>query len=147
MSDQTRLVCMGTIVQYSIAVVPVDGRRALVILSRRREDNEPPLSGLRGTSVAPRLGLTSPLSSSQLVLLLAELLLPLLPSSKSLFSLSNMGFKTEAFLLDSVNADFKLREIELDDPLPNEVIVEISACGLCHTDCDCVHFLAFMISY
>lgn len=45
-----------------------------------------------------------------------------------------MGFKTEAFLLDAVNADFKLEEIELDDPLPNEVLVEIKACGLCHTD-------------
>ena len=46
-----------------------------------------------------------------------------------------MGFKTEAFVLEAVNSDFKLEEIELDDPLPNEVLVEITACGLCHTDC------------
>jgi len=45
-----------------------------------------------------------------------------------------MGFKTEAFLLDAVNADFKLETIELDDPQDNEAIVEIVSCGLCHTD-------------
>lgn len=44
-----------------------------------------------------------------------------------------MGFKTEAFVVEKANADFKLQTIELDDPQPGEVLVEIKACGLCHT--------------
>lgn len=45
-----------------------------------------------------------------------------------------MGYKTQAFLLDAINADFKLETIELDDPLDDEVLIEVSACSLCHTD-------------
>ena len=44
-----------------------------------------------------------------------------------------MGFKTEALIVQEVNAPFKLTEIELDEPLENEVLVKIVACGLCHT--------------
>ncbi|KAM0792061.1 hypothetical protein ACM66B_004767 [Microbotryomycetes sp. NB124-2] len=57
--------------------------------------------------------------------------------------------KTEAYVLqvgssntDVLNLDdhlekdapFKLQEIELDEPQPNELLIEVVACGLCHTD-------------
>jgi aryl-alcohol dehydrogenase len=29
---------------------------------------------------------------------------------------------------------FELRDVELDDPRPNEVLVKVHACGVCHTD-------------
>lgn len=45
-----------------------------------------------------------------------------------------MPTQTEAFVLESVNAPFKLQTITLDDPLPGEVLVDIKACGVCHTD-------------
>ncbi|KAL8290412.1 hypothetical protein RQP46_002670 [Phenoliferia psychrophenolica] len=45
-----------------------------------------------------------------------------------------MGFKTQAFVLAEKDAPFVLQDVELDDPEPNEVLVKIVACGLCHTD-------------
>lgn len=45
-----------------------------------------------------------------------------------------MPFQTEAFVIAEKNAPFVLEKIELDDPLDDEVLVEIVACGLCHTD-------------
>ncbi|KAK9894435.1 GroES-like protein [Cystobasidium minutum MCA 4210] len=45
-----------------------------------------------------------------------------------------MPFTTEAFVLEQVNSDFKLETVELDDPQDEEVLVEVVACGLCHTD-------------
>lgn len=42
--------------------------------------------------------------------------------------------KTTAAVLDGVGAEFALREIELDKPLADEVLVEIVGVGLCHTD-------------
>lgn len=42
-----------------------------------------------------------------------------------------MPFKTEAFIVESAGAPFKLEEIELDDPGKGEVVVKIAACGIC----------------
>ncbi|KAK4048776.1 hypothetical protein OIV83_004542 [Microbotryomycetes sp. JL201] len=42
--------------------------------------------------------------------------------------------KTEAYVLQEKDAPFVLQEVELDEPLPNELLIEIVACGLCHTD-------------
>ena len=44
-----------------------------------------------------------------------------------------MPFKTQAFVNEAVNAGFVLQDIELDDPQPTEVLVQIKSCGLCHT--------------
>lgn len=35
-----------------------------------------------------------------------------------------MPFKTEAFVLEEINSDFKLETVELDDPQDEEVLVE-----------------------
>ncbi|KAM0747507.1 alcohol dehydrogenase [Meredithblackwellia eburnea MCA 4105] len=45
-----------------------------------------------------------------------------------------MPFKTQAYVLAEKDAPFVLQDVELEDPQPNEVLVEIKACGLCHTD-------------
>ncbi|GHJ85443.1 hypothetical protein NliqN6_1845 [Naganishia liquefaciens] len=42
--------------------------------------------------------------------------------------------KTQAVILLSREADFEIREIDIEEPQPNEVLVEMVACGLCHTD-------------
>jgi succinate dehydrogenase/fumarate reductase-like Fe-S protein len=66
-----------------------------------------------------------------------------------------MPMKTEAFVLEKVNSDFKLETVELDDPQDGEVLVEgeqamhwpkgvntintfhpVVACGLCHSKCN-----------
>jgi Zn-dependent alcohol dehydrogenase len=41
---------------------------------------------------------------------------------------------TTALVVPELNGKFELREIQLDDMQPNEVLVEIHASGLCHTD-------------
>lgn len=41
---------------------------------------------------------------------------------------------TEAYFLDQPARPLVHRSLSLDDPGPGEVVVEISACGLCHTD-------------
>ncbi|MBF4161411.1 NAD(P)-dependent alcohol dehydrogenase [Nocardioides acrostichi] len=42
--------------------------------------------------------------------------------------------KTEAFVVDSQGGDFRLTEVELDDPRDDEVLVRVVATGLCHSD-------------
>ncbi|CEQ39781.1 SPOSA6832_01339, partial [Sporobolomyces salmonicolor] len=42
--------------------------------------------------------------------------------------------KTQAYVLAEKDAPFKLEEVELAEPEVNEVLVKITACGLCHTD-------------
>ncbi|SNQ47729.1 Geraniol dehydrogenase [Frankia canadensis] len=42
--------------------------------------------------------------------------------------------KITAAVLDELGADFSLRPLELADPAPGEVLVEIVGVGLCHTD-------------
>lgn len=41
---------------------------------------------------------------------------------------------TKGYTLDALNASFVLEDIELCEPGPNEVLVEIKAVGICHTD-------------
>jgi len=41
---------------------------------------------------------------------------------------------TRAALLYGPGEDYKIDTVELDDPGPGEVLVEIRACGLCHSD-------------
>lgn len=42
--------------------------------------------------------------------------------------------KTTAAVLDGVGSNFALREIELEQPMADEVLIEILGVGLCHTD-------------
>ncbi|KWU44405.1 aryl-alcohol dehydrogenase [Rhodotorula sp. JG-1b] len=42
--------------------------------------------------------------------------------------------QTQALVLQELDAPFKLCDVELQDPQPNEVLVKVTACGLCHTD-------------
>ncbi|NDK89149.1 NAD(P)-dependent alcohol dehydrogenase [Gordonia desulfuricans] len=42
--------------------------------------------------------------------------------------------KSTAALLTGVGSDFEIAEIDIDGPRPGEVLVEIAAAGLCHTD-------------
>ncbi|GAA6044329.1 hypothetical protein JCM8097_000925 [Rhodosporidiobolus ruineniae] len=42
--------------------------------------------------------------------------------------------KTQALVIDQVGAPFVLKDVELQDPQANEVLVKVTACGLCHTD-------------
>src|ERR1700739_5127842 len=39
-----------------------------------------------------------------------------------------------AAVVEEVGAPFTLTEIELQDPAPDEVLVEIAGAGICHTD-------------
>lgn len=41
---------------------------------------------------------------------------------------------TTALVVPELNGKFELREVQLDDMQPDEVLVEIHASGLCHTD-------------
>ena len=41
---------------------------------------------------------------------------------------------TTALIVPELNGKFELREVQLDDMQPDEVLVEIHASGLCHTD-------------
>ncbi|GAA5851546.1 hypothetical protein JCM8547_001129 [Rhodosporidiobolus lusitaniae] len=45
-----------------------------------------------------------------------------------------MPTKTQALVVKEANAPFVLTDVELEDPQPNEVLVKVVACGLCHTD-------------
>ncbi|ORY87418.1 alcohol dehydrogenase [Leucosporidium creatinivorum] len=45
-----------------------------------------------------------------------------------------MSTTTEALVLSSLNAPFLLQPLTLSPPLPHEVLLRITACGLCHTD-------------
>jgi hypothetical protein len=57
----------------------------------------------------------------------------------SRFNFSSLGQtppsrRTTALVVPEVNAKFELREVYLDAIQPDEVLVEIHASGLCHTD-------------
>jgi len=45
-----------------------------------------------------------------------------------------MPLTTTAALVETAGASFCLAEVELDDPRPDEVIVRVTAAGICHTD-------------
>lgn len=49
--------------------------------------------------------------------------------------------KTIAAVLDRPDAGFALGEIMLDSLRPDEIRVKIEACGVCHTDAVCRHFI------
>ncbi|HEY0454452.1 alcohol dehydrogenase catalytic domain-containing protein, partial [Actinophytocola sp.] len=42
--------------------------------------------------------------------------------------------KTRAAVLTGYHKPFEIREVELDEPGPNEVLLKMSAAGLCHSD-------------
>jgi NDMA-dependent alcohol dehydrogenase len=42
--------------------------------------------------------------------------------------------KTRAAVLTGYHKPFEIREVELDEPCPNEVLLKMSAAGLCHSD-------------
>jgi aryl-alcohol dehydrogenase len=46
---------------------------------------------------------------------------------------------TTAALTSATNAGFSFEEISLDDPRPDEVLVKITAVGICHTDLAAMH--------
>ncbi|KAK4154680.1 aryl-alcohol dehydrogenase [Chaetomidium leptoderma] len=48
-----------------------------------------------------------------------------------------MSRRTTALVVPELNGKFELREVYLDDIQPDEVLVEIHASGLCHTDLSC----------
>ncbi len=45
-----------------------------------------------------------------------------------------MAIKSEAFFLEQTTAPLAKREFELDAPSATDAVVEVTACGLCHTD-------------
>lgn len=48
-----------------------------------------------------------------------------------------MSRSTTALVVPELNGKFELREVYLDAIQPDEVLVEIHASGLCHTDLSC----------
>ena len=42
--------------------------------------------------------------------------------------------KPRAAVLTGYHKPFEIREVELDEPGPNEVLLKMSAAGLCHSD-------------
>jgi aryl-alcohol dehydrogenase len=50
--------------------------------------------------------------------------------------------KTRAAVIDSLEGDFRFATIELDEPRPDEVVVRLEACGICHTDVSARHYMA-----
>ncbi len=42
--------------------------------------------------------------------------------------------KIKAAVVHEKNGPFKITELELDEPKTNEVLVKVTACGVCHTD-------------
>lgn len=48
-----------------------------------------------------------------------------------------MPQRTEGLVVSSAGARFDLAEVILDELRPNEVLVEIHATGICHTDIAC----------
>ena len=45
-----------------------------------------------------------------------------------------MGTQARGAVVAEAGADFEIRDVTIDDPGPNEVLVKIVATGLCHTD-------------
>jgi len=50
------------------------------------------------------------------------------------FTTEDLEVHGEAFFLESPDRPLVWRELELPEPGPGEVVVEVAACGLCHTD-------------
>ncbi|MFD4675702.1 NAD(P)-dependent alcohol dehydrogenase [Lentzea sp. NPDC058450] len=48
--------------------------------------------------------------------------------------MSEVGQRTAAAVVSSAGADFVLRDVELDEPGPGEVLVRVEATGMCHAD-------------
>lgn len=46
---------------------------------------------------------------------------------------------TTALVVNEVNGPFALKEIALDTVKPDEVLIEIHATGICHTDLSCAN--------
>lgn len=46
---------------------------------------------------------------------------------------------TQALVVDEINGPFSVQEVTLADLRDNEVLVEIEATGLCHTDLSCAN--------
>lgn len=46
--------------------------------------------------------------------------------------------KTRAAILEQLNTPLIVEEIELDDPVDNEVLIKMVASGVCHTDLHCI---------
>ncbi len=42
--------------------------------------------------------------------------------------------KTRAALIRSTHEDWQIVDVDVDDPGPGEVVVQLKACGLCHSD-------------
>ncbi|GAA5987996.1 hypothetical protein JCM11641_005975 [Rhodosporidiobolus odoratus] len=42
--------------------------------------------------------------------------------------------KTQALVVQHVGAPYRLKDVQLEEPQANEVLVKVTACGLCHTD-------------
>ncbi len=49
--------------------------------------------------------------------------------------------KTRAAVIDSIEGDFRFATVELDEPRPDEVLVRLEACGICHTDVSARHHM------
>lgn len=47
--------------------------------------------------------------------------------------------KIKTAVIEKVGDPFNIQELELRDPGPNEVLVKIVACGVCHTDAGLQH--------
>lgn len=46
---------------------------------------------------------------------------------------------TTALIAPSLNGPLKLQDVQVDDPRPDEALVEIHAVGICHADLACLH--------
>jgi len=46
--------------------------------------------------------------------------------------------KTRAAILEQLNTPLVVEEIELDDPMDNEILIKMVASGVCHTDLHCI---------
>lgn len=51
---------------------------------------------------------------------------------------SNMASTTEALVLKTVNAELKWEKVLLGSLRPDEILVDIHATGICHTDLACM---------
>lgn len=50
-----------------------------------------------------------------------------------------MSRTTTALVVPELNGKFELQQVYLDDIQPDEVLVEIQASGICHTDLSCAN--------
>lgn len=52
--------------------------------------------------------------------------------------------KTSVYALEALNEDFREREVKIDDPDHDEVLVKIVASGICHSDLNVVNGISPM---